>query len=165
MSGEVALPSTVDLYVNDTFRKSWEVPSGPFSIEDLLVTTGQGDARLLVRDVLGHEEVIIQPFFTSSSLLKPGLQDYSYELGFMRRNFGTDSNNYGHPLVVGTHRLGISEHFTGEIHVELLSNQQSAGLGGVLLSPVAGELSGSFAVSQSEKGLGQIAEGGIKSPY
>jgi outer membrane usher protein len=161
MSGEVALPSTVDLYVNNTFRKSWEVPSGPFSIEDLLVTTGQGDARLLVRDVLGHEEVIIQPFFTSSSLLKPGLQDYSYELGFMRRNFGTDSNNYGHPLVVGTHRLGISEHFTGEIHVELLSNQQSAGLGGVLLSPVAGELSGSFAVSQSEKGLGRLLKIGL----
>ena len=99
--------------------------------------------------------------FTSSSLLKPGLQDYSYELGFMRRNFGTDSNNYGHPLVVGTHRLGISEHFTGEIHVELLSNQQSAGLGGVLLSPVAGELSGSFAVSQSEKGLGRLLKIGL----
>jgi outer membrane usher protein len=161
ISGEVALPSTVNLYVNNALRMTRKVPIGPFSIEDLPVTTGQGDARLVVSDVLGHEKVINKPFFTSSRLLKPGLQDYSYELGFVRRNIGSESNNYGYPLAVGTHRLGLSEQFTREIHVELLSNQQSAGLSGVLLSPVFGELSGSFAVSQSEKGLGRLLQMGF----
>ena len=47
MSGEVALPSTVDLYVNNMKRMSKEVPSGPFSIQDLPVMTGKGDARLV----------------------------------------------------------------------------------------------------------------------
>ena len=95
MSGEAALPSTVDLYVDSALRMSREVPSGPFSIQDLPVTTGQGDARLVVRDILGREQVITQPFYATPRLLKPGLQEYSYELGFVRRNFGTDSNNYG----------------------------------------------------------------------
>ena len=162
MSGEASLPSTVDLYVNNELRMSREVPSGPFIIQDLPVMTGQGNARLLVRDILGREEVITQPFFTSSSLLKPGLKDYSYELGFERRNFGTDSNNYGRPLAVGTHRWGITEHFTGEVHGKLLSNHQTLGLSGLMLSPIAGVLSGSLAISFNKKKVGGLLKLGIQ---
>ncbi|MDB4106518.1 fimbria/pilus outer membrane usher protein [bacterium] len=162
VSGEAALPSTVDLYVDNALRMSREVPSGPFSIQDLPVTTGQGDARLVVRDILGREQVITQPFYTTPRLLKQGLQHYSYELGFVRRNFGTDSNNYGRPLAVGTHRLGISEQFTGELRGELLSHQQTLGLGGVMLWPVAGVLSSSLAVSHSNKGVGGLLELGFQ---
>jgi outer membrane usher protein len=156
VSGEAALPSTVDLYVDSALRMSREVPSGPFSIQDLPVTTGQGDARLVVRDILGREQVITLPFYVTPRLLKLGLQEYSYELGFVRRNFGTDSNDYGRPLAVGTHRLGITKQFTGELHGELLSHQQTVGLGGVMLWPVAGVLSSSLAMSHSDKGVGGL---------
>ncbi|MDA8814419.1 fimbria/pilus outer membrane usher protein [Luminiphilus sp.] len=162
VSGEAALPSTVDLYVDSALRMSREVPSGPFSIQDLPVTTGQGDARLVVRDILGREQVITQPFYATPRLLKPGLQEYSYELGFVRRNFGTDSNNYGRPLVVGTHRSGITKHFTGELHGELLGHQQTVGLGGVMVWPVAGVLSSSLAMSHSDKGVGGLLELGFQ---
>ena len=156
ISGESALPSTVELYVDNLLRMRREVPSGPFTIQDLPVINGQGDAQLVVRDILGREQVITKPFFTSSRLLKQGLQSYSYELGFVRRNFGIDSNNYGRLMAVGTHRLGFTEKFTGEFHGELLGNQQSVGLGGVLLSPAAGILSGTLAMSNSKKGVGGL---------
>ena len=156
ISGEAALPSTVDLYVDSALRMRRQVPSGPFSIEDLPVPNGRGDARLVVRDILGREQIITQPFNTNSQLLKQGLHDYSYEVGFVRRNFGIDSNNYGRPVVVGTHRLGLTEQFTGEVHGELLGNQQTVGLGGVLTLPSAGVLSGSFAASHSDKGVGGL---------
>jgi outer membrane usher protein len=162
ISGEAALPSTVDLYVSDALRMSQEVPSGPFSIQDLPVTTGRGDARLVVTDILGREQIITQPFYATPRLLQQGLQDYSYELGFVRRNFGTDSNNYGRALAVGTHRLGITEQFTGEIHGELRSHQQTLGLGGVLLLPAFGILSGSFAASRSDRGVGGLLELGLQ---
>ena len=154
ISGEAALPSTVDLYVDNALRMRRKVPSGPFSIEDLPVPNGRGDARLVVRDILGREQIITQPFNTNSRLLKQGLHDYSYEVGFVRRNFGIDSNNYGRPVAVGTHRLGITEQFTGEVHGELLGHQQTVGLGGVLMLPAAGVLSGSFAASHSDRGVG-----------
>ena len=156
ISGEAALPSTVYLYVDSALRMRRQVPSGPFSIEDLPVPNGRGDARLVVRDILGREQIITQPFNTNSQLLKQGLHDYSYEVGFVRRNFGIDSNNYGRPVVVGTHRLGLTEQFTGEVHGELLGNQQTVGLGGVLTLPSAGVLSGSFAASHSDKGVGGL---------
>jgi outer membrane usher protein len=156
ISGEAALPSTVDLYVDNALRMRRQVPSGPFSIEDLPVPSGRGDARIVVRDILGREQIITQPFDTSSRLLKQGLHDYSYEVGFVRRNFGIDSNNYGRPVVVGTHRLGLTEQFTGEVHGELLGNQQTVGLGGVLMLPAVGVLSGSFAASHSDRGVGGL---------
>jgi len=59
-------------------------------------------------------------------------------------------------MAVGTHRLGFTEKFTGEVHGELLGNQQSVGLGGVFLSPVVGILSGSLAMSNSKKGVGGL---------
>jgi outer membrane usher protein len=156
ISGEAALPSTVDLYVDSALRMRRQVPSGPFSIEDLPVPNGRGDARLVIRDILGREQIITQPFDTNSQLLKQGLHDYSYEVGFVRRNFGIDSNNYGRPIAVGTHRLGITEQFTGEVHGELLGHQQTVGLGGVLMLPAAGVLSGSFAASHSDRGVGGL---------
>ena len=76
----------------------------------------------------------------AQDFLSRDYKDYSYELGFVRRNFGIDSNNYGRLMAVGTHRLGFTEKFTGEIHGELLGNQQSVGLGGVFLSPFSGYL-------------------------
>ena len=156
ISGEAALPSTVDLYVDSALRMRRQVPSGPFSIEDLPVPSGRGDARIVVRDILGREQIITQPFNTNSQLLKQGLHDYSYEVGFVRRNFGIDSNNYGRPMAVGTHRLGLTEQFTGEVHGEFLGNQQTVGLGGVLMLPAVGVLSGSFAASHSDKGVGGL---------
>ncbi|MDA9911350.1 fimbria/pilus outer membrane usher protein [Amylibacter sp.] len=156
ISGESSLPSTVELYVDNLLRMRREVPSGPFTIQDLPVINGQGDAQLVVRDILGREQVITQPFFTSSRLLKQGLQSYSYELGFVRRDFGIDSNNYGRLMAVGTHRLGFTEKFTSEVHGELLGNQQSVGLAGVFLSPLMGILSGSLAMSNSKKGVGGL---------
>ena len=161
ISGEVALPSTVDLYVNDTLKMSHEVPSGPFSIQDLPGMVGRGDASLVMRDILGREQVITQPYYVTPRLLKQGLQDYSYELGFVRRKYGIDSNNYGKPLAVGTHRQGITKQFTGEIHSELLSHQQTVGVGGVMLAPLAGVFSGSLAMSHSIKGVGGLLKFGI----
>ncbi|KYB45530.1 hypothetical protein AB664_06960 [Brucella anthropi] len=57
LSGSAAVPSTVDVYVDNAQRASRSVPSGPFSITNLPIVTGSGMARLVVRDALGRETV------------------------------------------------------------------------------------------------------------
>src|SRR5690606_30254055 len=119
MQGEAALPSTLELYVNDVLRLKRDVPSGPFSIQDMPVVSGQGEARLVVTDLLGREQVIVAPYYASPRLLDAGLKAYSYEIGAIRENYGVASNNYGRALAVGTFRRGMSNRWTAEIRSEL----------------------------------------------
>ncbi|MBK9521589.1 MAG: fimbria/pilus outer membrane usher protein, partial [Rhodocyclaceae bacterium] len=92
LSGSSSAPSTVNLYVNDVLRQTSNIPTGPFAIDNFPALTGGGEARLVVRDVLGRETVITQSFFTSSSLLAAGLDDWSVEAGRVRQELGTVSN-------------------------------------------------------------------------
>ncbi|HEV7616906.1 MAG TPA: fimbria/pilus outer membrane usher protein, partial [Burkholderiaceae bacterium] len=71
-------------------------------------------------------------------------------------NYGVASNEYGRFVAVGTHRLGFTDHLTGEAHGEFLRDQQSVGLSAALLWPAAGVLSSSIAGSRSKGGDGSL---------
>lgn len=118
LTGLSAAPSTVELYVNDVLRQVSNVPTGPFAIDNLPVLTGNGEARLVVRDLLGRETVIVQSFFTSSQLLAKGLDDWSIEGGRVRRDLGVQSNHYGDAFAAGTWRHGFSNSVTLESRAE-----------------------------------------------
>jgi outer membrane usher protein len=64
VTGQAVLPSTVDVYVNHALTAQQQVPPGPFAIRDLPVVTGGGDVKVVVRDLLGREQVITQSFYT-----------------------------------------------------------------------------------------------------
>ncbi len=175
MQGEAALPSTLELYVNDMLRLKRNVPPGPFSIQDMPVVTGQGEARLVVTDLLGREQVIVAPYYASPRLLDAGLNAYSYEIGAIREDYGLVSNRYGRAMAVGTFRRGMSSHWTAELHAELLEEQQTAGIGSVWLWPAVGVFSASVAGSQSRSvtdgtqsalgGAGSLANVGFQSQH
>ncbi|AYM60424.1 fimbria/pilus outer membrane usher protein [Agrobacterium fabrum] len=131
-AGSAAVPSTVDVYVNNIRRLSQDVPEGPFSITNLPVISGAGNARLVVRDALGREIVSETPFYTSPDLLAKGLVDFSAELGFARRDYGTSSFDYDDRLLgSATVRYGVSDGFTVEGHAEGGEDFYNIGLGGV----------------------------------
>lgn len=150
MAGEAVLPSTLELYVNNALRMRRDIPAGPFSIEDMPVLTGQGEAKIVVTDLLGRQQVIAAAYYASPTLLQKGLRAYSYEAGAIRQNFGIISNDYGRLMAAGTYRAGLTDRFTGEVHAELLEEQQAAGLGAVLLWPAVGVFSASVAFSHDE---------------
>ncbi|WP_426701653.1 fimbria/pilus outer membrane usher protein [Rhodanobacter sp. Col0626] len=162
LGGIAATPSTVDLYVNNMLRLKRDVPSGPFSIQDLPVITGQGEIRLVVRDLLGREQTVLEPFYASSGLLAKGLRDFSYEAGFERENYALDSNDYGPFVAVATERRGLSDTFTGELHAEVLRDQQTVGVGGTYLLSTAGVLTASVATSHRAAGSGGLVSLGFQ---
>ncbi|MCR4265402.1 fimbria/pilus outer membrane usher protein [Nitratireductor sp. ZSWI3] len=148
LSGSAAVPSTVDVYLNNARHVSEGVPAGPFRISDLPVVTGGGTARVVVRDALGRETVTETPFFASSQLLAPGLWDYSMEAGFARRFYGIESNDYDSRLMAsGTFRYGLSDWLTLEGHAEGGGGLINGGAGAVFgLGPYG---VGTLAVSAS----------------
>lgn len=150
-SGSAAVPSTVDVYVNNARRLSQAITPGPFSISNLPVITGSGAARVVVRDSLGRETVSETPFFASSDLLAKGLIDISAELGFARRSYGTLSNDYDEqPIGSATLRYGLSNTLTAEAHAEGGEGFYNFGAGGVFQLGAYGV--GSFAGAYSGYG-------------
>ncbi len=136
LGGLSAAPSTVELYVNDVLRQVSNVPTGPFSINNFPILTGSGDARVVVRDLLGRETVIQQSFFTDSQLLAPGLDDWSVAIGSVRRELGTENANYGPGFVSGLLRRGISEQLTLEGRSALTKDAGLLQMGAVKALPL-----------------------------
>lgn len=158
-SGSAAVPSTVDVYINNARRLSQSVAPGPFAIANLPIVTGAGNARVVVRDSLGRETVSETPFFASADLLAKGLWDYSAELGFARRSYGTLSNDYDErPVGSATLRYGLSDRLTLEAHAEGGASFYNLGGGGVfqLGDFAVGALSGAYSSSDDEAGF-QVA--------
>jgi outer membrane usher protein len=151
------LPSTADVYVNDVLVRTSDLPPGPFDITDVPIVTGSGDVRLIVRDMLGRQQLVSQPYYSSLSQLRAGLDDYSYEAGFLRRSFGTRSNDYGSLFISGTHRYGFTNWLTAEAHLEASPDVQGASLAGSVIIPEVGHLEGSVAASNSTFGTGASA--------
>ncbi|BBI99207.1 fimbriae usher protein [Ferrigenium kumadai] len=161
-TGIAALPSTVDVYVNNARRTSQAVQSGPFEISNVPVITGAGEVQLVVTDLLGRQQIISQPYYASPSMLREGLSDHSYEIGFDRQDYSLLSNRYGKPFTTATHRYGISNRFTRELRAEVLASQQTAGMGGVYLWPSFGTAQTAVAASHSPDGNGALFMAGIE---
>jgi outer membrane usher protein len=146
LSGQAALPSIVDLYINQTLQSSSPVPPGPFSVITPPMLSGDGEVTMKVRDLSGREEVISQRFYASGALLAPGLNDFSVEAGWLRRNFGIDSNRYGDAFVSGAWRRGISQQLTAEFGAAASKGRQLGMYGGASLAiPGVGMFSGALA--------------------
>jgi outer membrane usher protein len=127
LSAEAALPSTVDVLVNNSRRLSQTVPPGPFALTNIPVVTGSGEINLVVRDLLGRETILRQSYYTSPRLLAPGLTDFSLETGRLRYGYAQDSE-YRDAFAAGTLRAGLTPGLTAEGRVEVQRQRRAAGL-------------------------------------
>ena len=163
LNGTSEVPSVVDVYVNNARTATHELPPGPFRIENIPVVTGGGEVQLVVRDLLGRETLVRQAYYAAPQLLRSGLVDYSLEAGFLRRNFGHASFDYGSAMASATVRYGLTEAFTGEMHVEASPTARVGGIGASVAVPELGVLNGSAAVSNSARGVGTRYQVGLES--
>jgi outer membrane usher protein len=147
VTGLSSAPSTVELYINDALRQTSQVPTGPFAIDNFPLLTGSGQARIVVRDVLGRETVLVQDFFSHAELLEEGLSDWSVEAGAVRRDLGVSNADYGQGFTSGLWRYGISKNLTLETRGEFGRETQGAGLG--LVSALPFSMLGQIAAAYS----------------
>jgi outer membrane usher protein len=149
-AGSSSVPSTVELYINDALRQTLNVPAGPFTIENPMPISGDGRARLVVRDALGRESVITQSFFSSGELLEDGLSDWSLELGAVRNGLGLTNADYGERFAAGLWRQGLSKRLTMEVRGEWGQQTRGLGMGFSLALPWQALGQASLAASEHE---------------
>lgn len=159
VSGEVAVPSTVDLYVNNVRLAQQQVDPGPFSIQNVPVMTGQGDVRMVITDVLGRQQVVTTSFNRAQTLLRKGVNEYVYEAGSLRYGYGLPNSGYTSVFGAGTQRYGWSNALTLNGRIELQSSNQTVG-GGVDYALLHfGVISGDVAFSHNFRGDGALVYG------
>ena len=148
--GTAALPSSVQLYINGIQQYSGNTPAGPFNLYFQPSVSGAGQAQVVMTDALGRSTIVNFPFYASSTLLREGLTDWSFEAGYVRQNYGYQSFDYGRePMASGVIRHGLTRHLTLEGHAEGSRGVGMAGLGAAATLGTWGTLSGSWAASRS----------------
>jgi len=150
--GAVTTPSTVDIYNNGVFIRREQLAPGQYELRNLPLNTGNNNTTAIVRDSFGREQIINNINYFSANILKPGLNDYSFNVGF-RRQETTNNPNYQELLASGSYRQGISDGLTAGIRLEGSSSLINAGSDLALKFPF-GEIGIEGAISHSKRADG-----------
>lgn len=161
--GVATVPSTVDVFVNNQLVTSNPLPAGPFVIDRLPAVSGSGDVSVVVRDALGREQVMTQSFYSSSTLLAPGLTQYSVNVGSVRNDYALSSDHYNGILGEASYRRGFNDAFTLEAHGEYRQNDaRAAGLNAVFGVGRIGTLNLTAAQGGDRNGSGWLDGVGLE---
>lgn len=155
LSGSASTPSTIELIAQGG-SQSLAVQPGPFLIDYQPVFNGAGEVTMTVTDSFGVSRRVTQSFYTSPRLLRPGLDDFSFEAGFLRENYGSRNFDYGDPFAAAFWRHGLTTFLTiaGRIEISPATRMAGGGFGFVLGN--LGEVSFAGALSDSWKGRGSL---------
>ena len=148
LAGQVALPSEAKIYLNGMLMRTEKFSPGEFELKNITPYGAAGAIDVVLKDSFGREQRLNYPFyFGGSSLLKKGLHEYSYSLGFMRDQFGTASNRYSNLAFSAFHRYGVSDSITLGLRGEARNNVYNLGPQATFLLDNAGMIGLSIAGS------------------
>jgi outer membrane usher protein len=129
-SGTAALPSSIDVYVDNIRAYSGSVAAGRFNLSDVPMITAGGEAVFVLRDESGHEQTTKVPFFATPTLLAAGTVDFVIAAGKARDNYAMARTSYGAQTArTISLRYGLSDRLTLGAHAEALGDLRMGGLG------------------------------------
>lgn len=149
VSGISTIPTAADIYSNNVRMGTQNVPAGPFSITNVPLLTGAGELQVVVNNAFGQQQVITQPYYLTTQLLKPGLSQFSLSAGSLRYNYGLRNVDYRGYVASGYYRYGINERLTAEGRAEASSDVQGAGAGADFVLGYLGVVSAGVAASHA----------------
>jgi outer membrane usher protein FimD/PapC len=128
LAGQTALPSEAKIYLNGMLIKTERLSPGEFELKNLTPYGAAGTVEVVLRDSFGREQRLDYPFYYADSLLlKKGFNEYSYDLGFTRQDYGTKSNRYSTLAISAFHRYGFSDALTMGFAAEAVSDLYNLG--------------------------------------
>jgi len=154
VSGVAATPSEVRVFVNDQLVKTEKFTPGLFELNNVPLAIGAGEVKLVITDAYGREQTVPLPFYLSTQMLKPGLHEYSYNLGYARQALGLQSDDYGDAALLGFHRYGFADWLTAGLSAEGDSHVARLGASATVLLWRLGEFSLTTTNSSGETAQG-----------
>jgi outer membrane usher protein FimD/PapC len=147
LAGTLDTPSEVTVYLDGLPVRQENLSTGRFIYNDVPATVGRGNARIIIRDARENVRTLTIPFYYSNRLLKRGLHEYSYSIGFSREKTGFRSFSYGEPLFLSFHNYGFLESFTAGYTAEASKDVINIGPSVSFLIPYIGIVETAFALS------------------
>jgi outer membrane usher protein len=163
LAGAAQVPSTVEVFVQNQLRTVQQVPAGPFTLDNVPAIAGAGDARIVVRDALGREQVITSSFYVAGGLLQEGLAEWNVAAGKLRDDFDGDAH-YGRTFAAALYRRGLTRAVTGELRAEFEDERTRIVGGAVDVGGLWGEIETTAGLADVD-GVGQRWLGGIGYRY
>ncbi len=158
LTGAVTTPSTVEVYVNDRLVGTEQIAPGQFALNQLPITNGRNDARIVIRDAFGGVRDMSASYYLTTAALARGLNEYQYSAGYERKNFGIDNWSYGPLTFVGRHRVGLTDSITIGGRLEGRERLASGGPTLNLRTPF-GEFEAAAALSRAGTTAGRAVSG------
>lgn len=103
------------------------VSPGPFVIDDLYNTSGQGDLQVTIFEANGKTSSFTVPYSAVPDSVRPGMWNYELALGRVRQHYGVD-NQFLESVI----QHGLSNQFTGNAGLRLAKDYQAYLVGGVM---------------------------------
>jgi outer membrane usher protein len=165
IAGAVALPSEAEVYLDNVRVAKEKLAPGAFELRNLDYYGGLRDVTVIIKDRFGREQVFSYPYYFTDVLLRQGLHEYSYNLGFRREDFGVASNHYGGLALSALHRYGVTNDLTLGLRGEATTKQGNFGPVGLYRLATNGVLSMSLAVGHDEAHPGIGLAGSLGYSY
>lgn len=150
VSGVASLPSEASVYLDGMLIRTEKLSPGEFDLNNLNYYGGARLVEIVLKDAFGNEQRVVHPFYFTDALLKKGLHEYSYNAGFLREQFGVESNEYGDAAFSAFHRYGFSNALTLGARAEATRGTINIGPQASLRLLNAGLMTISLAASRDE---------------
>lgn len=112
LSEGIAVPSSVDLFINGVQRFSDAAAPGSMRMTDLPVVAGVNTISVVVTDQSGRRTQLVLPLYSSNLMLAKGMSSFVVESGVARRNYSVESANYEGQFAAAGIRYGVSDALT-----------------------------------------------------
>lgn len=156
VSAFASTPSTIEVWVNGALSRTIPVAPGSYDLSNLPVTTGQNQVQVVVRDAFGRTQLLDASGYQAQQLLARGFHLFDWNLGLVRRGYGSSSADYGGLAIMGAHEVGVTDHLTAGARVEAARGLASGGAE-LVLGTRAGEFQVDLGGSGGDAGPGLAA--------
>ena len=160
LTGSVIFPTQAEIYMDHVLVGRQQIAPGTFDLKNIYSYTGQHNVEIVLKDPFGHEQRISYPLYFSTQLLREGLQEYSYNAGFLREDYGMKSDEYGRAVFSAFHRYGVTSSFNIGARAEGSDGVYNGGIFTAFSLPHAGVFTLSFAESSAHSAQGEHGEHG-----